>query len=77
MSYAPVFISSHVIESIKSLPDTDRRAVAMALANEMLLGLNPDEGLTPFQAMLYSIIQFHVRRDSARSVETKRVGVVI
>lgn len=73
MSHTPVVISSHVIESIKSLPETDRRAVAIALANEMLLGLNPDDSLTPFQAMLYSIIQFHVRRDSARSMEAMRV----
>jgi len=76
MSHTSVFISSHVIESIRALPDTDRQAVAMALVNEMLLGLNPDDSLTPFQAMLYSIIQFHVRRDSARSVETARVNAM-
>ena len=64
---ASVVFSGHVINSVKALPESDRRAIANALAGEFLLGLNPDDELTPFQSMLYTIMQFHIKRDSTRA----------
>ncbi len=64
---ASVVFSSHVINSVKALPESDRRAIANALAGEFLLGLDPDEELTPFQSMLYTIMQFYIKRDSNRA----------
>lgn len=61
-----VIISQHVINTVKSLPEADRKAIAEALAAEVLLGENPDTRLTPFQAMLYTMIKFYVDRDTNR-----------
>lgn len=74
MKEIPIIFSQHVIETVKALSDEDRKAVADALVNEFVLGLNPDECLTPFQAMLYTLISHYVKRDSIRSAEfTKNV----
>lgn len=67
MSNSSIIISEHVVNSVKSLPETDRKAIASALAEELLLGQCPDDKLTPFQAMLYSIIHYYVRRDTERA----------
>ena len=66
MNKTPVIITQHVINTIKALSDSDRRAVAEALVNEFVLGLDPDEALSPFQAMLYVLISQYVKRDSMR-----------
>lgn len=60
-------ISDHVIETIKALPTEEREAVSRALALELFAGGNPEEILTPFQAMLYSVIRYHVKRDTERA----------
>ena len=62
-----IIISSHVVDTIKSLPESERAAIATALASELILGNDPDEMLSPFQAMLYSIIRYYVKRDTERS----------
>ncbi len=61
-----IIISSRVLETIKSLPEAERRPIANALSAELLLGADPDESLTSFQSMLYSVIRFYVKRDSER-----------
>lgn len=61
-----IIISSRVIDTIKSLPETERKAIATALSAELILGADPDETLNSFQSMLYSIIRFYVKRDSER-----------
>lgn len=61
-----IIISSHVVDTIKSLPESERAAIANALASELILGADPDAMLSPFQAMLYSIIRFYVKRDTER-----------
>lgn len=66
MNNPPVIITQHVINTIKALSDLDRRAIAEALINEFVLGLDPEEGLSPFQAMLYVLISHYVKRDSIR-----------
>lgn len=67
MESSSIVISQHVINSVKGLPESDRHAVATALAEEILLGKNPDDTLSPFQSMLYSIIQFYVKRDTEKA----------
>ena len=71
-----VVFSRHVINSVRSLPESDRRAIANALAGEFLLGLNPDEDLTPFQAMLYTIMQFYIKRDSNQTSPVKSNAII-
>ena len=61
-------ISDHVIETIKALPAEEREAVSRALALELFAGGDPESVLTPFQAMLYSVIRYHVKRDSDRGM---------
>lgn len=61
-----VIISQHVINTIKSLPDTDRKAIAYAMATEILLNENPCENLSGFQSMIYTMIKFYVDRDTQR-----------
>ena len=59
-------ITPHVVNTINALPDEERSAISVALANEFILGKDPTEGLTPVQAMIYSMISFYVRRDIRR-----------
>lgn len=63
-----IVITQHVINTIKSLPMEERLAIASALAGEMILGATIDEnaenGLTPMQTVLYSMIRDYIRRDS-------------
>jgi len=61
-------ISSHVVDTIKALPREEREAVSRALACELFSGGDPDSFLTPFQAMIYSVIRYYVKRDSERGV---------
>ena len=64
---ASVVFSSYVINSVRALPETDRRAIANAIAGEFLLGTNPDDELSPFQSMLYTIMQYYIKRDTNRA----------
>ncbi|MCM1292763.1 MAG: hypothetical protein NC111_02320 [Bacteroides sp.] len=74
----PVLISKHVINSINALPEEDRGAIAIALVEEMVLGNNPDDKLSPFQAMLYSMIRFYVKKDSHKiAASDQQSGVAI
>lgn len=66
MNGSPVIISNHVIDTINALSETDRRAIAAAIVDEFVLGLNPDDALSPFQAMLYTLISHYVKRDSIK-----------
>ncbi len=66
MSAPAVVITPHVVNTINSLPEQERSAISSALANEFILGRDPNESLTPVQAMLYSMISFYVRRDTRR-----------
>lgn len=61
---ASILISNHVINTINSLPQEERHAIAQALVSEMILGDASE--LPPVQEMLYSVIRFYVRRDSTR-----------
>ncbi len=70
-----MIITPHVVNTIKSLPESERKAIADALASELLLGSDPDEMLTPFQAMLYSIIRYYVKRDTERGMMSLATSV--
>ena len=62
-----IVISNHVLETIKSLPLGEREMITNALAADLFLGKNPDDVLSPFHAMVYSVIRYYVRRDSERA----------
>lgn len=62
----PIVISSHVINCVKSLPETDRQAIVNALAESLLLGMDPEEKLSLFQSLLYFAIFDSVRKDSIK-----------
>lgn len=61
-----IVISSHVINTINSLPKEERIAVASAFVSDMIIGVNPEEELSSVQTMLYSVIKFYIQQDSAR-----------
>lgn len=57
-------ISQHVMNTIRALPQEEREIISNALAREFLLGIDPESDLSPFQAMLYSVIRYYVKRDN-------------
>lgn len=59
-------LSAHVIDTVRALPAKEREAIARALADEILLGNDPIDSLSPLQSALYAIITFYIRRDTAR-----------
>ena len=61
-----IVITPHVINTINSLPEEERVAVASAFISEMIMGVNPEDGLTPLQTMLYSVIRFYIQQDSVK-----------
>lgn len=61
-----VFLSPRVINTINSLPDADRIAVANAVTDEFILGIGAPAHLTPLQTLAMAVIRQYVRRDSAR-----------
>ncbi|MBR3830594.1 MAG: hypothetical protein IKJ52_05020 [Muribaculaceae bacterium] len=61
-----IVISSHVINTINSLPKEEQITVASAFVSEMIMGENPEGELSPLQTMLYSVIRFYVQQDSAK-----------
>ena len=52
-----IVISSHVINTINSLPEEEKVAVATAFVSEMIMGVDPENALSPLQAMLYVLSQ--------------------
>lgn len=63
MNQAVIF-SQRVIDTLKSLPTSEREIISSALASEFLLGVSPsEESLTPFQTILYTMIRTYVERD--------------
>lgn len=62
----PVFFSPRVINTINSLPEPDRKAIASALTGEFILGLGASTDLTPLQNLAMAVIRHYIRRDSAR-----------
>ncbi len=68
MSSSSIIINPHVINSVKSLPEADRRAIVTALAEDLLLGDSPEEKLSPFQAVIYTALHYYVCRDSMRKI---------
>lgn len=61
---APIFISPRVLNTINSLPDTDRKAIATAIAGEFILGSDAASDLTPIQSLVFAIIRNYVERDT-------------
>lgn len=61
-----ILITPHVINTINSLPDEERAAIANTLAAELILGEKPKTALSPMQEMLYSIIRFYVKQDTIK-----------
>lgn len=65
-SIPTMVITSKVVDTINSLPPEDRGTISTALAQEFILGRDPAETLTPFQAMVYAMIRSYVSRDTRR-----------
>lgn len=61
-----IVLTPHVLNTINSLPEEERIAITCALAGEMILGNSSDNGLTPEQSLIYTIIRDYIRRDSHR-----------
>lgn len=61
-----ILITPHVINTINSLPDDERTAIANTLAAELILGEKPNTSLSPMQEMVYSIIRFYVKQDTIK-----------
>lgn len=61
-----ILITPHVINTINSLHDEERTAIANTLAAELILGEKPEASLSPMQEMIYSIIRFYVKQDTIK-----------
>ena len=61
-----ILITPHVINTINSLPDEERTAIANTRAAELILGEKPEDSLSPMQEMIYSIIRFYVKQDTIK-----------
>lgn len=61
-----IYISPRVINTINSLPEDDRIAVASAIAGELILGSQASGHLTPMQTLAYTIIRSYVKNDTYR-----------
>ncbi|MCM1071907.1 MAG: hypothetical protein NC210_09955 [[Clostridium] fimetarium] len=59
-------ITPHVLNTINSLPEQERLSIVCTLAGEMLLGIKRDEGLSPMEKVIYSIIRQYIERDTER-----------
>lgn len=60
-----VLFPDSVLNRVKYLPDADRRAIFDAFEGEMRYNRNPNDTLSPFQAMLYSFVKFYINREMA------------
>lgn len=65
-----IVITSHVLNTLRSLPYEERMNVASALAGEMLLGTGPCDDLEPQENIIYQILRSQVNRASARYSQT-------
>lgn len=61
-----IVITPHVINTINSLPEEERLAIAVAMTGEMILGADASKSLTPTQEIIYAMIKQYVRRDTER-----------
>lgn len=75
MNETPIIFSPLVIKTVNALSESDRKAIATALINEFILDLNPDDALSPFQAVLYTMISHYVKRDSIRGATTAKNAI--
>lgn len=69
----PILITPHVINTINSLPEEERIAVASAFISDMIMGVNPEKSLSSLQTMLYSVIKFYVQQDTIRFVNNQNI----
>lgn len=67
-------ISRRVIDTVNSLPITDRIPISNALSAEFILGMDPSESMTPLQNMLYAMIRFYVVQDTERGAAAQGEG---
>ena len=65
-----IVISPHVINTINSLPEEEKVAVATAFVSEMIMGVDPENALSPLQAMLYGIIKSSTRFRAPSQIQT-------
>ncbi|MCC8037133.1 MAG: hypothetical protein LIP02_03220 [Bacteroidales bacterium] len=61
----PIILSERVINTLKSLAPQQRKAIAWALMDDIVLGEGTGN-LSPLNAMLYAMIAHYVRQDSSR-----------
>ncbi len=61
----PIILSDRVINTLKSLAPQQRKAIAWALMDDIVLGEGTGN-LSPMNAMLYAMIAHYVRQDSSR-----------
>lgn len=61
MNTATVF-TERVLRTLSKLPENEQSAISAALTAEFILGRDPDEGLSPFQSILYTMIRTYVGR---------------
>lgn len=61
-----IVISSHVIDTLNSLPKDEQVALSSALIAELILKQNAADLLTPVQKILYTVIRRYVVQDSSR-----------
>lgn len=71
----PILITSHVINTIKSLPLDEQAAITSALINELILDCHQKKTLSPVQEMLYSIIRFYIKQDSMKYMSSQNVHI--
>lgn len=58
-------ITPRVVNTINSLPAGERELITTALAQELILGRNAMELLSPFQGVVYAIIRSYVKTDNS------------
>lgn len=63
-----IIISQSVIDTVRALPETERQAIVQALANELFLGNQAQDSLSPFQNFIYTMISSNMQRDTQRFV---------
>lgn len=56
-----------VLNRVKYLPEADRRVIFDALEGEMLYNRDPNDILSPFQAVVYSFVKLYINRETAHT----------
>ena len=59
-----IIITPRVVETIKALPVKEREAISYALIDDLILGIDPKESLTPMEGILYTMIKYYVTHDT-------------